>query len=233
MSDLIATDAQKLEQDVLVEMFEIDLREYGEGIHRFSPGPVEGEPVEFNGYQYKTVPIKAEGFKWDGQGTAPTPTLTVSVMTPGLSSLIRNGGDLLGSEVKRIRTYRRYLDDGLTPDPEARFPTEVYAIERKVRQNSVMAEFELAVSFDQEGKKIPGRQVIRDTCTHTYRHWDGDKFSYKSVTCPYAGENFFKANGQSTPLPEEDVCGKRLSDCEKRFPTGSLPFYGFPGAGRL
>jgi len=233
MTNLIATDTQRLEQDQLVELFELDVRKYGEGILRFSPGPVNEGPAKFNGYTYYPVPVKADGFKWDGQGTLPSPTLSLSTMDPTLSALIRQADDLVGAPVRRLRTYRRYLDDGDTPDPEAMFPVEEYAIERKTRHNSVMVEFELSVSFDQRGKKIPGRQVIRDTCTHSYRRWDGSKFVYENVTCPYAGTDCFKANGHPTLIEAEDACGKRLSDCELRFGKAALPFYGFPGAGRL
>ena len=135
MTNLIATDTQRLEQDQLVELFELDVRRYGEGILRFSPGPANENPVKFSGYTYYPVPVKAEGFKWDGQGTMPSPTLSLSAMDPSLSALIRQADDLVGVPVRRLRTYRRYLDDGDTPDPEAMFPVEEYVVERKTRHN--------------------------------------------------------------------------------------------------
>lgn len=233
MSNIIATDAQRLEQDNLIELFELDARQYGEGVLRFCEGPVDGAAPQFNGYTYQPVPIDAQGFKWDGQGTLPAPTLTLSIMDPALSSLIRQADDLVGAPIRRIRTYRRYLDDGISPDPEATFPIDDYIIERKTKHNSVVAEFELSVSFDQRGKKIPGRQVIRDTCTHSYRRWNGTEFEYHNVTCPYSGRSYFNKAGYSTVVPGQDECGKRLSDCEKRFGNSALPFAGFPGAGRL
>lgn len=233
MSNIIATDVQLLEQDALVEMYELDVTRFGEGILRFTPGPADEAPVEFGGYKYYPVPIEAEGFKYDGNGTLPSPTLTLSAMDPTLSSLIRNADDLLGSPVKRIRTYRKYLDDGDSPDSQATYPIEEYEIERKTKQNSILVEFELAVSFDQRGKKIPGRQVIRDTCPYTYRLWQSGGFVYHNVSCPYAGGRYYMPNGDRTFFPEEDTCGKRLSDCQLRFGNGNLPFGGFPGAGRL
>lgn len=233
MTNIIATDAQRLEQDVMVDMFELDLREYGEGVLRFCPGSVDEMPAVFNGYTYYPVPVTAEGFKWDGQGTLPKPTLSLSTMDPTLSSMIRSADDLIGVPVRRIRTYRRYLDDGETPDPEAMYPVEEYAIERKSKHNSVQVEFELSVSMDQEGRMIPGRQVIRDSCTHTYRSWNGSEFVYRGVTCPFAESRYFKPNGDVTHIPSEDRCGKKLSDCERRYGKRPLPFYGFPGAGQL
>lgn len=233
MSEIIARDTQELNQDARVDLFELDLRRFGEGVERFAPGPINREPIEFNGYKYYSVPVTAEGFKWDGQGTLPSPTLTLSMMSPTLSSLIREHDDLVGIPVRRIRTYRRYLDDGDSPNPEARFPNEEFVIERKTSQNSVQVEFELSVKFDQRGKKIPGRQVIRDTCTHRYRKWNGSEFDYENATCPYDGDDYFDAAGNSVGSGSSDRCGKRLSDCEKRHGNKPLPFYGFPGAGRL
>lgn len=233
MSNLIARDVQMLEQDAVIDLFELDLRGFGDGVLRFCTAPVDGGPAVFNGYSYYPMPVEATGFKWDAEGTLPTPSLSLSAMSPEISSLVRGSFDLLGAPVRRIRTYRRYLEDGESPDGQAHFPVESYRIERKARHNSVLIEFELSVYFDQEGKKIPGRQVIRDTCSHTYRDWDGEKFVYHQVTCPFAGDRYFLPNGDETHLPSEDRCGKRLSDCEKRFGTADLPFYGFPGAGRL
>ena len=41
-----------------------------------------------------------------------------------------------------------------------------------------------------------------------------------------------------TAAPDQDVCGKRLSSCRKRFPNGKddhggLPFGSFPGVGTV
>lgn len=234
MSELIATDAQMLEQDSLVTVYELDLREWGEPILRFCSGPVDGMAVVFNGKTYSPVPIEAEGFKYDGQGTMPSPTLTLSAMDPSLASLVRQGGDLLGAPITRLRTYRKYLDDGDSPDPSAQFPPEDYVLERKSKQTPQLIEFELSVAFDQEGKKIPGRQVLRDSCTHTYRSFNPKtgEFIYRGVTCPYVGSQYFTRNDEPTSLAEEDSCGKRLSSCERRF-KGTLPFYGFPGVDRI
>lgn len=234
MSEIIARETQKLEQDAVVEMFELDLRSLGEGILRFSPGPSNNQPVKFGGYEYVPVPIKAEGFEFSGEGSLPTPTLTVSVMSDELAGLIRASGDLVGMKVTRIRTYRSFLDDGETPDSQAMLEPDVYLIERKSSHNSTAVEFELNADFDQRGKQIPGRQVIRDSCTHFYRSWDGSKFVYTTATCPYTGTKYFNSFGTQETSGSKDVCGKRLSDCKNRFGTrATLPFYGFPGAGRL
>lgn len=237
MSDIIARESQKLEQTAVIVLFELDLRDIGEGILRFCPGAVDGQPIQFGGYQYYPAPVEAEGFDMTSTGSAPEPTLTMSIMNNQISQLIRSADDLVGKKVTRIITFRTFLDDGDTPDySNGKLPPDVYYIDRKSRIDSREVEFTLGTSFDQRGYKIPGRQVIRDTCTHTYRRWDADNevWNYEVATCPYVGAKMYDRAGRRVFDPNEDMCGKQLGDCELRFgKNNELPFYGFPGAGRL
>lgn len=231
MSEIIASDAQRLEQDTIVTMFELDATQFGSGILRFSAGLVDEAVISFGGVQYSPLPIAAEGFEWNGKGTMPRPTLTVTAMDLAFLSLVLSAEDLVGAPVRRIRTYRKHLDDGSDPDSGATFPIDHYVIERKSSQNRKAIQFELSVQMDQEGRQIPARQILRDTCTHRYRFLDGGVYSYVGVTCPYAGPGEWNIEGDQAP--GADKCGKRLSDCKKRFGEASeLPFYGFPGVGR-
>lgn len=234
MSNLIATDIQRLEQDAIIVMFELDARKFGDGILRFSPTSVDGQPVRFNGYEYTPLPIKADGFSWLGSGTLPRPTLTMAAPDLAFLSLVVNADDLVGCPVTRIRTYRKYLDDGASPNPEAKFAPDHYVIERKALQKRMTLQFELSTKMDQQGKMIPARQVLRDSCTHRFRYWANDQWNYDGVTCPYTGETLYKRNGETTTDPYEARCGKRLSDCKLHFGQDAvLPFYGYPGVGRL
>lgn len=236
MSDIIARENQKLEQTAVIILFELDLTSINEGILRFTAGSVNGAPVQFGGYSYYPAPIEADGFDINGQGQAPEPTLKLSVMNNQLSQMIRTSDDLVGMKVTRIITFRTFLDDGDTPDATATMPPDVYYIDRKNSIDSREVEFTLSASFDQRGYKIPGRQVIRDTCTHFYRTWDANakQWRYASATCPYTGSKMFNNAGGRVYDKAKDVCGKRLKDCESRFgKNNELPFYGFPGAGRL
>jgi len=233
MSQVIASDVQRLEQDAIVTLFELDATRYGDGVLRFCNEPVDGQAPVFNGYTYQVVPITAEGFEWNGQGTLPRPTMTVTAMELAFLSLVISADDLVGAPVKRLRTYRRHLDDGSAPDPEALFPPDYYVVERKASQNRRRIQFELSVKMDQQGKQIPARQVLRDTCSHRYRYFANGAYQYSGVTCPFAGEGEWEKDG--TPAaPGEDVCGKRLSDCRLRFGEhGILPTRAFPGVGRI
>ena len=229
---IIATDMQRLEQDAIVVMFEMDATQYGGEVMRFAPSLVDGQPIMFGGQQYLPFPITAEGFEWNGKGTLPRPTLTAAAMDVAFLSLVISAQDLVGAPVRRLRTYRKHLDDGTDPDPEALFPVDYYVIERKTSQNRRQIQFELSVQMDQEGRMIPARQVLRDSCTHRYRWWDGTQYQYEGVTCPYAGSGEWAESG-SVSAGGGDRCGKRLSDCKLRFGQyGELPFYGFPGVGR-
>lgn len=233
MSQLIARESQQLQQDAIVTLFELDATRFGEGVLRFCPEPVNGGPALFNGYQYQPLPIQAEGFEWSGQGTLPRPTLNITAMQLAFLSLVLSADDLVGAPFKRLRTYRKHLDDGTDPDPEALFPVDHYTIERKQAQNRTAITFELSVEMDQQGRKIPARQVLRDSCTHRYRWWDGSEYRYEGVTCPYAGSGEWEPNG-SIAAPGGDKCGKRLSDCRLRFgQNGVLPTRAFPGVGRV
>jgi len=231
----IDSDVQMLQQDAIVNLFEIDARPVGAGILRFSPEAVDGGPARFSAYEYQPLPIAAEGFEWTGKGPLPRPTLSVSGLSLSFISLVIESDDLIGLPIRRIRTYRKHLDDGADPDPEMTWPVDHYVFEQKLKHTRVELQFQLATELDQQGKKVPARQVLRDACTHIYRRWDAQSgaFDYTAATCPYAGSACFDRAGNSVP-PAEDACGKRLSDCRLRFgQNGNLPTRAMPGVGRV
>ena len=170
-------------------------------------------------------------------------------LSPALDQSIASGDAVSG-----ISVYCRVREDemGEDPDPNRHFIQDVYFINRKKIHNKLAVELELASGIDYEGSYIPGRQVVKNTCTHTYRFWDkeknngnGDFEQYdggnNSISCPYTGANYYNLGGDRITsqitvggvvrtIQEQDICGKRLSDCKKRFGNnGVLPFRGFPG----
>lgn len=236
---LITEAAQSLSptRGGLVTLYELDARNLGDDqVRRFTPNtdPVVG-PVIFNGNTYTPIDIMADGFEWGGSGAPPTPTLKISNVSMFAGVLVREFGDLIGAMITRIRTYRDFLDGGLSPDPTMTFPLDTFRVERKATHNKIYIEFELAVIFDQEGLMLPARQCIRDTCTHVYRRWNAatSSFDYSTATCPYTGSAKFKRDGTATTVGSEDVCGKRLSNCVDRFgQSATLPTRAFPGMAR-
>jgi lambda family phage minor tail protein L len=139
--------------------------------------------------------------------------------------------DLIGAKVTRKRTLLKYLDaenfvsgQNPTADPNVGFPDEVYFVNRKVAENNIYLEFELASAWDVAGVKLPRRQVIQNLCP----------WKYRGTECGYTGGPKANIYDQSTSDPDEDQCGKRLSSCKIRFGANSnLPFGGFPGVGMV
>lgn len=188
--------------------------------------------TSFDNNEYIPIEIEVTGFEWNGQGTSlPTPRVVVSNKYKLLLSAVLSLDDLRGAKFTRIRTFKKYLDDGISPDPLMYFPKEVFFVNRKVSQNNLLIEFELVSSLDQEGVRIPRGMCFRNICLQSYRRFSSGVFDYTKASCPYAENTYFTANGLATTNPAEDRCGKHLSDCIKRFGNQQLPFRGTPGIG--
>jgi len=250
----VRSETQNLALDKIVTMYELDFSTLlatdtdsndelsgVKNVIRFTSECLEdGSPVIFGGYTYTLYPIEAEGFEKGSEGTMPTPTIKVSNVLGGISSILQEYGDLVGATVRRIRTFRKFLDDQETADPDAYFPIDEFVVNRKTSQNKVYVEWELRSVLDLEGKYIPKRVCLRNICTHRYRIWrenadlpEGGQFDYTCAECPYTGTNYFQKDGNPTTIAADDKCGKRLSDCKKRFgDNAELPYGGFPGMTR-
>lgn len=231
----IQSDIQKLEPGVLVDLFILDctMLEDKNGdpgvVFRFCSGLQENaQPIVFQGETYEPFPIIASGFEYSGVGKATHPKVVVSNVTGIMFSLNLQFRDLVGAKVTRKRTFARYLDGYPDEDPTAEFPEEIYFIERKVTENRFYVEYELSGIYDFEGFVLPASQVIADFCC-----WE-----YRGAECSYTGEWCFTVDdlplGNSGVL-HLDVCGKRLSSCQARFPgrDAVLPFGGFPTVGKI
>lgn len=236
---------QKLSTDPVVELFEFDASQLGGGVYRFYSGAPSDATLVWRGNLFVPLPIEASGWEFSGKGSLPTPTLRISNVHLLMSSIIENVGDPLGAKITRWVTYEKFLDDGSSPDVDA-YRKEIYQIERRVSQDEAMVEFELSAAIDQDGRKLPGRQVVRGFCNHRYRVYvSPGVFSYTNATCPYVGSGplaggdeegpYFTQSGLPTGDSSADVCGKKLSDCRLRFvPLGEdLPFRGFPAVDRI
>ncbi len=230
----IYTERQKFSPENLITLFELDATAIGGEYMRFTSSAEVDTTIRFGGHSYVPVPIEASGFEMSGSGSLPTPTLRV-LNAPALQSGVIALGDLLGATLYRIRTFKTFLDDGEDPDPNARFPVDIFKLERKTTQTKVYIEWELSAAIDQEGRMLPSRQIIKDFCTHVYRVWDEESgaFDYTKATCPYSGSACFDANNVASNNAG-DRCGKRLSSCRARFgANGVLPTRAFPGVKKV
>lgn len=233
----INKEATKHITDKYIELFEVDLTRFDRGIFCFTTSYPEelGKVIKFNKREYTSLPINATGFEWSGQGQAPRPKLTLSVINPITAAMIITYQDLVFCQVKRIRTFEQFLDDGDTPNEAAIFQEDIFRIERKSNLSAYAAEFELASVVDQEGQYLPKNQVIKNYCSYVYRVSDNKGgFIYdKYNPCPYTGNNYFDKKNISTTA-DKDSCSKTLMGCQLRFTkAGILPFQGFPGVKRV
>ena len=227
-------ELSKLSPSAIIELFEVRLSNDLHGsndIYRFHNGCNADvtSNITWDGNAYSRLPIIADGFEYSSAGTLPRPTLTIANLDNTITALLvvvntsNHGNDLVGAEVRRIRTLKKYLDGESTADPNAQRPVEIWTIDRKSSENRDAVQFELASAIDQPGVKIPRRQLIGNIC----------QWAYRSSECSYTGSNYFDVNDNPETSLANDRCGKRISSCKKRFGDNNpLPFGSFPSAGR-
>lgn len=224
---------QRLEVGTLVTLFILDLAPIGvSSTFPFTNTVTEaGTSLTFGGIEYAAVDFETDGWEYNGKGAFPRPRVRISNVGGFLSSLVYEHDDLVGCDLTRIRTYAEFLDEMPNADPTVAFPADTYTVFQKLKQNKRLIEFELAAASDLEGLKVPGRKILRDTCTHSYRIWNGTAFDYTDATCPYTGS----ANYTADDVPSSaaaDECGRQLRSCKLRFPNQTLPTRAFPGVVR-
>jgi lambda family phage minor tail protein L len=236
MSTLILQETLKSNPSNIIDLYEADLSIYGvvEPIRFFSGLTKIGTQLVWNANTYTAFPLEASGFEWDGSGKLPSPKIIVANINGFMSALNFEYKDLIGIKITRRRTFLKFLDAinfeggvNATADPTAEFPKELYFVDRKVNENNISVEYELASALDLSNSKLPKRVIAQNICM----------WKYKSSECGYLGTTYFDEFGNPTTLAN-DSCGKRLSDCKKRFYSISntyrvINFGGFPGSGLM
>lgn len=235
-------DIQKPDIGPVAELYEVDCTAIFGEVLRFVPSPLivdpsapVPQPVIWRGETYAPRACQSEGWLWDGQGPLPQPKLSIGNTDRAISALCIAYSDLQGAIVTRHQVPLKYLDGMPDADPDVELDPDIYVIDQKTLQNKMVVEFSVGSAIDVQGRLIPGRQIIQSYCSFRYRRWNGTDFVYDqgSAACPYTGDKYFDANGNPVADPAQDKPSKRLqSCCKKRFPTGDLPFGGFPGAAK-
>jgi len=207
----VITELAKLEPDAFIELFQLDCAIFGGDLYLFHNQRTQGAAaILHGGLSYAAMSLEAEGFALNGTEQSPTPTITVSSIGGVVQSLIASFDDLVGARVRRLRTFRKWLDDGSEPDSTARLSDDVFFINRKVNDTKESVTFELSSSLDIDGVMIPFRRIL-GRCQAQFK--DG-------VNCPYVGA--------------DTTCLKTVTACGIKFGTGAvLPFMGFPAIERI
>ena len=212
----IKSDIQKLYPGDLVDLFVLDLNPIGiTDVFRFHAMPSFGTgSVFWQGEEYVSFPIEAEGFELSGDQQRPTPKVRVANVTGLISSMLLEMDDLVGAKVVRKRTFSKYLDKESFPsntnptaDPAQCFSDEIWFIDRKATETKTSVTFDLCVPWDVQGVKIPAR-----SCNATICGW-----RYKGDGCGYTGGAVATIKDEPTTDPLLDDCSKRKTGCQFRF----------------
>lgn len=233
----IQTTIQGLTPGADVVLYSVDMREIGGDLQRFHGYPLQG-PIWWQGNKFIPWSVEAKGFALTGNGPPPTPSLRLGnigtdqyglPVTGIISALCAALQDLVGAVVTRHHTFAHFLDAENFPDgnpnanPEQEFLPDIWLIGAKTFSNPQYVEFELRSAIDFEGRKLPSRQILT-RCDVRYR----------GPRCGYTGSAMFDENGNPTTNPENDRCGKGVTDCKLRFGEfNELPHGGYPSADAL
>ena len=169
----IEADLQQGWHDAIVELIDLDL------------SPITSDPadifyftnqlkpddtkIQWKGNIYEPIPIAAAGYEKSTTGQIAQPTLTVANVLGTFTQVINELDDLVGAKVTRRRTLGKYLDGEPNADPLQEFPIDVFYIERKTQENSMVISWQLASVLDLEGLKLPRRIITQNYCQWRYR----------------------------------------------------------------
>ena len=116
---------------------------------------------------YEPLPIAATNFERT-TGQIPTPELVVSNIFGTLSEFIEDLDDLIGARITAEERLSSILLDKRTRT-SSYFPSDIFYIERKVREDSMSITFALASPLDLEGLQLPKRVITQNYCVWKYR----------------------------------------------------------------
>ncbi|WP_249942732.1 phage minor tail protein L [Escherichia coli] len=162
----------------------------------------------------------------NGKGTSTRPTLTVSNLYGMVTGMAEDLQSLVGGTVLRRKVYARFLDavnfvnGNSDADPEQEVISR-WRIEQCSELSAVSASFVLSTPTETDGAVFPGRIMLANTCTWTYR---GDE-------CGYHGPAVADEYDQPTSDITKDKCSKCLSGCKFRNNVGN--FGGFLSINKL
>lgn len=210
--------------DSVVELFELDLRDL-EAVDTASQERYyftnqvlpDGSKIKWrrndnvsstSTVTYEPLPIAATNFERTTKGQIPTPELVVSNIFGTLSELIEDLDDLIGARIVRRRTLVKHLVGQANENLSSYFPSDIFYIERKVREDSMSITFALASPLDLEGLQLPKRVITQNYCV----------WKYRGAECGYNGDpvaDAFNGDLTKTGVAAEDAYIDALRDFRK------------------
>lgn len=230
MSGAMVQALSAVQQDVLLDLWEIDFREFGGEVFYLCNQVNElGNAVVWRGQAYEPYPIKGDGFEVTAQGAGNRPTLTVSNLMGFVTGAAEQFNQLVGVTVIRRQTYAKFLDavNFAAGNPAADGNQEVvskFVVERLASLNAETAAFELAAPSESDGAVIPARIMLANVCC----------WQYRGEGCGYTGRAVADRFDMPTDDPAKDACSGSLTGCRARFgATAALPYGGFPSSDKV
>lgn len=124
--------------------------------------------TSFN-YSSKLITGQWVRVSWSGIPSAGTKTF-FDLQSDSVNNLVM---DFFGIQIEKNSVVTEYQKVGTTwnptADPNAKFPDDVYFIDRVSEEIPGQMTFELAPAWDIEGIMLPRRQVVANICPWTYK----------------------------------------------------------------
>ncbi|MFD1806216.1 phage minor tail protein L [Pasteurella oralis] len=232
MSAEMKLELAKLEQNAMIDLFEVDLRSLkdkngmnGE-LYRFYAGTNEMlNPIVWQGNTYQPFGANATGFSMSGQGPSNRPQLTLANFNGFVTGIVNRFEQCLGGIVRRWQVYVQYLDavnfkDGNPDaDPTQGVPT-FYIIEQLSTLKRGIAVFTLALPTETDNALISSR-TIGIHCGWLYR----------SAECGYTGGPVADEKDNPTRDLKKDKCSCLMTGCALRKNTRN--YGGFVSVNKL
>lgn len=230
MSGEMRKSLTAVQQDVLVDLWQIDFREFGgEVLYLCNQTNELGQPVVWRGRAYEPYPVKAEGFEMTAQGAGNRPTLTVSNIMGLVTGAAERFNQMVGVAVIRRQTYAKFLDavnfaEGNSQADGTQEVVSRFVVERLASLTAETAVFELAAPSESDGAVIPARIMLANVCC----------WQYRGEGCGYTGRAVADRFDMPTDDPAKDSCSGSLTGCRARFgATAVLPYGGFPSSDKV
>jgi lambda family phage minor tail protein L len=184
----IEADVQQGWHDAIVELIDLDLSPITNDpadifyfTNQLKPNDTK---IQWKGNIYEPIPIAAAGYEKSTTGQIAQPTLTVANVLGTFTQVINELDDLVGAKVTRRRTLGKYLDGEPGADPLQEFPIDIFYIERKTQENSMVISWQLSSVLDLEGLKLPRRIITQNYC----------QWRYRGSECGYTGPALYGNN---------------------------------------
>lgn len=118
----------------------------------YNPETNESGFFMFQGNRHYYVPYESDGWEWNGNGSLPSPTLTITDFNGDLLNDIYQHQNLIGAKVKRWLVRDEYNYRG----------PEEFIIIQKSESTSTYHKFRLGTILAARNMKIPARNMFRD-----------------------------------------------------------------------